>query len=505
MVLKACDRCYSSKEKCTFTGNDQQCTRCRRLKIVCSTSRRNRRIGRRPAAKAFPHGEMQVWSVDSDQQIGTRPQQRSQSTSSGGSSSQSTLTRRSKSISPSNDSVEEVGTPQSRDTVVLAPERLLASPLTLKTASDALRTVMDPEQFSVIHMPFMLGPSFAPESQKTVYTILCLSGPTLTEGYLAFLGMMTRYQRSLVLRQQEPDMVKAAKGLQRLRDVKITQDYDAACTLFLGQTMYVFNVLTAPESSMAHSIVRSALMSTKAWIPRLIHFPIMDTILMTPLLIDTVECLVRREVPIIRLPSTDRIIVDRYAGVCATLLPLLYDLCVCSHTMRTGVLAVGESPSGMYEQLADIERVILDWKPPNTPEILLKHGQYEVLAMMTQANAYRLAALLIIHRLRYPLGVEDETARDLANSIFSIMTHFAESAVQQTTALPVVFPLTMAMIEIEGPGEKLWEKLSLFAVQSRSATRLQGFIKQIRACRETGYEGLWFDVVDTQLHVAMPP
>jgi hypothetical protein len=402
--------------------------------------------------------------------------------------------------------VEEVQTAQRRETLVLAPpERLLASPVTLKTTSDAFRTVMDPEQFSVIHMPFMLGPSFVPESQKTVYTILCLSAPTLTEGYLAFLGMMTRYQRSLVMRQQEPDMVKAAKGLQRLRDVKITQDYDAACALFLGQTMYVFNVLTAPDSSTAHSIVRSALMSTKAWLPRLVHFPIMDTIIMTPMLVDTVECLVRREIPIIRMPTTERIIVDRYAGVCATLLPLLYDLCVCSHTMRTGVLNIGESPSGMYEQLADIERVILDWKPPNTPEILLKHGQYEVLAMMTQANAYRLAALLIIHRLRYPLGVEDETAQDLANSIFSIMSHFAESAAQETTALPVVFPLTMAMIEIEGPGEKLWERLSLYAVQSRSATRLQGFIKQVRECRETGYEGLWFDLVDTQLHVAMPP
>lgn len=401
--------------------------------------------------------------------------------------------------------MEEVRTTQRQNTLVWAPERLLASPTTLKTTSDAFRTVMDPEQFSVIHMPFMLGPSFVPESQKTVYTILCLSAPTLTEGYLAFLGMMTRYQRSLVMRQEEPDMVKAAKGLQRLRDVKITQDYDAACALFLGQTMYVFNVLTAPDSSTAHSIVRSALMSTKAWLPRMVHFPIMDTIIMTPMLVDTVECLVRREVPIIRMPSTERIIVDRYAGVCASLLPLLYDLCVCSHTMRTGVLAVGESPSGMYEQLADIERVILDWKPPNTPEILLMHGQYEVLAMMTQANAYRLAALLIIHRLRYPLGVEDETARDLANSIFSIISHFADSAAQETTALPVVFPLTMAMIEIEGPGEKLWERLSLFAVQSMSATRLRGFIKQVRACRETGYEGLWFDLVETQLHVAMPP
>ncbi|KAJ5157389.1 uncharacterized protein N7482_008489 [Penicillium canariense] len=369
MVLKACDRCYASKEKCTFAGNDQQCTRCRRLKIACSTSRRNKRIGRRPAAKAFPHGKMQVWSVETEQQVGTHQQEEQQQSSpsmaSEGSSAHHALTRRSKSISPSNNSMTEVPTPQNHDTLVLAPEKLLASPTSLRTTSDAFRTVMDPEQFSVIHMPFMLGSSFIPESQKTVYTILCLSAPTLTEGYLAFLGLMTRYQRSPVMRQDKPDMMKAAKGLQRLRSVRITQDYDAACALFLGQTMYVFNVLTAPDSSTAHSIVRSALMSTKAWLPRLIHFPIMDTIIMTPMLIDVVECLARREIPIIRLPNTDRIIVDRYAGLCATLLPLLYDLCVCSHTMKRGVLDVGsESPSGIYEQLADIERTILEWKPP---------------------------------------------------------------------------------------------------------------------------------------------
>jgi hypothetical protein len=399
-----------------------------------------------------------------------------------------------------------VRNPQNCDTVVLAPEKLLASPTTLKTAADAFRTVMDLEQFSVIHTPFMLGPSFVPEAQKTVYTILYFSAPTLTEGYLAFLGLMTRYQRSLVMRQDEPDMSKAAKGLQRLRSVKINQDYDAACALFLGQTMYVFNVLIAPDSSTAHAIMRSALISTKVWLPRLIHSPTLCPIIMTPILIDTVECLVRREIPIIRLPRTDHIIVDRYAGVCATLLPLLYDLCVCSHTAKRGILDIGSGPSsGIYRQLADIERSILEWNPPNPPELLEKHGQSEVLAMMTQANAYRLAALLIIHRLRYPLGVEEKTARDLANRIFSIMTHFAQTAAEKTTALPVVFPLTIAMFEVEGPGEELWNVFSPFAVQSISAARLHGFIKQVRASKESGYEGIWFDLIETQLHVAMPP
>lgn len=352
----------------------------------------------------------------------------------------------------------------------------------------------------------MLGSSFIPESQKTVYAILCLSAPTLTEGYLAFLGLMTSYQRSLVMRRGEPDMCKAAMGLQRLRSVKISHDYDAACALFLGQTMYVFNVLTAPYSNTAHSIVRSALMSTKKWIPRLIQFPIMDTITMTPILIDTVECLIHREIPIIRLHPQQRVIVDRYAGLCATLLPHLYDICECSHTLKRNVFEAGsESHSEIYDRLDKIEEAIQYWRPKTPTHIFDSYGQHAVLAMVTQANCYRLAALLLIHRLRHPLGVGNEGAQKLANNIFAELAFFAKSSVKETTALPVVFPLTMAMFEVKGPGEDLLERLASFTVQSSSASRLQEFVKLVRSSRESGFKGTLFDLVESHLHVAMPP
>ncbi|KAJ5631833.1 uncharacterized protein N7484_011933 [Penicillium longicatenatum] len=497
MVVKACNRCHAAKEKCTFNGSDQQCLRCRRLKIPCSISRRSGRIGRRPSAKAFPHGQMQVWSVE------TREQPCESELSSSKASSRAPS--RGSDTGSQSDATEELGTPNNNNMMMLSPERLIACPKKLQTQADALQTVLDVEQFSVIHTPFMLGSSFIPEAQKTVYAILTLCGPTLTEGYLAFLGMMTRHQRSLVLRPQPPDMRKAAKGLQRLRDVTIRNDYDAACTLFLGQTMYVFNVLNAPYSNTAHSIVRSALLSAKPWFHRLVQAPIMDTIIMSPMLIDTVECLAHREIPIIRFPDTERIIIDRYAGICATLLPHLYDICECSHMWKKSVLDDSATYTGYHEQLAAIEQRIQDWVPPTPPELYKNFGQHEVLAIVTQANVYRLAALLVIHRLRYPLGVEDETARALAESIFSAMELFTVSAAEKATAFPMVFPITMAMLEIEGPGEALLDKLSTFTVQATSASRLKGFVKQIRIARETGYEGVWFELVDTQLQVAMPP
>lgn len=441
---------------------------------------------------------MQIWSIE--------PQQRSAPETNTRYYSTRTPSPRSRPTSPSEPREVWKRKEDSRNVTVVMPERLLAAPTSLRTTLDALRVVEDVEQFAVIHMPFMLGINFIRDFQTAVYAALRLSAPIMTDGYLAFLGTMTRYQNSIVLRRDEPDMCKAAKGLQRLRNVIIMHIYDAACVLFLGQAMYVFNILTAATSATAHSIVRSSLITTKQWYPRLIQFSAMDTVIITPLLIDTVECLVRREVPIIRLAIPDRIIVDRYVGLCSTLLPHLYDICERSYALKKAGLDMTSEPHpGVHDLFADIEQTIREWKPDIPPRLSTEYGRHEILTMVTQAKVYRLAALLIIHRLRYPFGVEDDPAKYLANSIFSELSYFSRSAAKDSTALPVVFPLIVAMLEIEGPGEEILENLSSYTVQSICAAKLQGFVKQVRAYRESGFRGIWFDLVDTQLDAAVVP
>ncbi|KAJ5613233.1 hypothetical protein N7510_006427 [Penicillium lagena] len=441
---------------------------------------------------------MQIWSIE--------PPQRSTPEANTHRFSTHTPSPRPRPISPSETREVWKRKKYSGNVRAVMPERLLAAPTTLRTTSDALRTVENREQFAVIHMPFMMGNSFTPDFQRATYAALHLSAPILTEGYLAFLGVMTCYQKALVLRRGEPDICKAAKALKRLQNVNIIRDNDAACVLFLGQAMYVFNILTAAISSTAHSIVRSSLITTKQWYPRLIQCPAMDTVIITPILIDTVECLVRREVPIVRLMIPDRIIVDRYVGLCSTLLPHMYDICERSHALKKAALDTTSGPHpGVHDSFADIEQKIREWKPEIPPRFFTEYGRHEILIMMTQATVYRLAALLIVHRLRYPFGVEDDPATYLAHSIFSEISYFAQSAAKDATALPVVFPLIVAMLEIEGPGEEILENLSSYTVQSICAAKLQGFVKQVRASRESGYGGVWFDLVDTQLDTAVVP
>ncbi|OJJ01871.1 hypothetical protein ASPVEDRAFT_887279 [Aspergillus versicolor CBS 583.65] len=496
MVVKACDHCHGNKEKCSFADNQLACARCRHLNIVCTVSRRHRRLGRRPAAKSFPHGIMQVWGIEDQERSKPKAQEC-------GVSPHAPITE---STSRMPTDIKD-GVTQDAITAVVppAPERLLAAPADLRTISDALRTVEDVQQFAVIHMPFMLGTTFALDCQRAVHTILRFSAPTLTEGYLAFLGLMTRHQSSLVLHKQSPDLEKAAKGLQRLRSVTVTHDYDAACALFLGQAMYVFDILTTANSSTAHSIMRSAMISAQQWYPRLINFPAMDTVIICPILVDTTECLARREIPVIRLTLPDRIIVDRYAGLCSTLLPLLYDLCALSNARKNIVNDTTSETDPGDDWLGDVEQKIKDWKPVTPPTFYTDHGKHETLIMMTQARVYRLAGLLVIHRLRFPFGVEDEAAKGLASSIFSEMFSFARSPGKDSTALPVVFPLIVAMFEVEGPGEEILGILSSFTVQGLCAAKLQGFVKQVRAFRKSGFRGTWFDLVETHLNAAMVP
>ena len=278
--------------------------------------------------------------------------------------------------------------------------------------------------------------------------------------------------------------------------------------------MYVFETMTSTFSTPAHAIIRCALMSTKDWFPILIREPALDTAIVCPVLIDIVECLTRREIPVVRLPiPSNRIIVDRYAGLCVTLLPLLYDLCTLSYDLKVANHPTTTAVTDNADYLTNIERAIQYWKPTLPPNLFTDYDKEEILLMTTQSVIYRLAALLIIHRLRYPLGINDEPAINHATAIFSELYKFAFSMTVSMPqkkqpalgALPMVFPLMLAMLEIEGPGETLLGLLSSFTVQSVCATRIAGFVNEVRVARQAGFGRIWFDLVDSKLHVSVIP
>lgn len=352
----------------------------------------------------------------------------------------------------------------------------------------------DADDFSATHGYFMIGPTFNTPFYSVVRWLV--TSPSNTEhigGYLAFLSLIRRLQvahPSL----STVELMAGANGLRSLQNLALIRQRNsgleahlATSILGLGSAMAVFETLTTCHS--AHTIMKSALLSIRPYYDLLLQNPSLDPVTITPVLSDTIECLVRRTVPIIRFPSLIRVVVDRYVGLCCTLLPLLYDLCECSSLAR-------ESRQNGKDPYEDVERMIHAWEPIFPVDFLDTYTQEESTAMVTQAKVYRLAALLVVHRLRFPLGREDEEAQDMAKEIIGHLLYYALSDASSCRVMPMMFPLLVAMLEVEGPGEKVIDHISKVNVQVLHTTQLLRFIAFVRYQREQGFRGLWFELAE---------
>ncbi|KAH6999298.1 hypothetical protein EDB80DRAFT_724560 [Ilyonectria destructans] len=489
MTPKACDRCYQNKEKCSFTSSAETCIRCQYLSIDCRTSRKKKRKGRRPILKPLGYGTLQVWETGPDGETeasNARPVTHTldyHSTWTTVDISQSMFLRR-------------------------FQDEVFRRPFTPQTALDAMDIVTNEDKFTILHSPFAMGRSFIRDFRLAISSVLHHSAPAIMDGYLASMALVAHCQASCLL-LATPDLNRGTKALQTLQSVEILRSHDALCVLLLGQALFVFEIITNSSPTSAHSIVRSALISAQPWYSVLGRDPGFDTITLCPVLLDLVGCLVYRKVPIIRLCGQDRIVVDRYVGLCSTLLPLLYRLCERSHAAKSNAATrnwKSTSREHLKDGYSDIETSIELWAPEIPPGFFTAYDNTERRMMIMQANAYRLAALLVIHRLRFPLGVQDNLGQSYAYRIIEgISSFFAQKNTQDAAAFPVTFPLFISMLEVEGPGEDLLENLRSFPVQNICMLRMHDFVKYVRMMKGSGFNSLWFNLVEFNLTCALIP
>ncbi|KAF3809972.1 hypothetical protein GCG54_00014186 [Colletotrichum gloeosporioides] len=276
----------------------------------------------------------------------------------------------------------------------------------------------------------------------------------------------------------------------------------------LGQILIVYHLFTTCTSAWA--INRHAILSAKKSYSDLLAQPIFDPISITPILFDTAESLIRREIPVIQVPKTDRFIVDRSVGLCWSFLPLLHELCEVSERMKTRssqdlLKQSQERLSEVDDAFTAVERAIRAWEPSAPPTLFEDFTSIEVAAMLTQARVYRTAALLLIHRLRYPLGVEDAVARWHANMICAELTGFVNLTPEDMRGLPVGLPLLVAMLETRESASSIIRGLGLFASHPQHLAALDNFVGLAWAARRGGFQGLWFDLVHVSLQVPVVP
>ncbi|KAI0126179.1 hypothetical protein BJ170DRAFT_583546 [Xylariales sp. AK1849] len=500
----ACERCHRYKEKCSFGRAQKSCSRCSTLGEQCRP-RLRKRMGRRPVAQQLPYGATSVMHlVRGEQNDAVHPITGDQVVCDDVKYANPAKRLRRRSSRP-DPRLPCPNTPVRHDATTWAGS--LCNPPSFRTLRPPLRSswqvnhvLETTEGFFEGHRTFVLGRSFVDDFQSTVRRLFARSPQILADAYSVALKLMgSRHATSPGL--DGHDLTIGAHCLQRLIDgsSSITHPEDAAVIVLLGQALLVYNTLIPSPTTQV--ITRGTLLSVKHWYPALIKRPYLDAVTLTPVLMDTIECLIRREMPVIQLLAPDRCIVDRFLGVCASLLPLLYELCEQSYQAKTNGIMEKVSPWDPVEDspYTEIKRKIRDWAPELPSCFFTTYSALEVSIMLAQARSYRIAALLVIHRLRFPLGIEDLVAQRYADDILREISILKAWPSDAATGLGLDFPLLVATLELPGLGSDIYKAFEPLRFRRQHSDEILDFIKFVTKARENGYCGLWFDLVHNRL------
>jgi hypothetical protein len=488
----ACERCYTYKKQCRYGHNQSSCSGCNVLGRVCR-ERTRKRLGRKPKVAQFPSGTFSVLNLEPKVSSRISPSELCHSE-----------LRPAPNPSKSSPYIQSFLTSRGSKSQLLkagrSPEPLSTyTPTCLSDSDQQIRQVLwTKEGFFSGHRPFMLGKSFADDFHTTVLLLFNQSPHILADGYRAILKLMN--SRNQAIDDSQPDVSLGTVCLRSFTTISssVANENEAAVLLMLGQLLLAYNALLWLGST--RTLTHGILLAVKHWYPAMLQRPELDCVTITPILIDTVDCLIRRNIPIVRFPETERCIVSREMGVCSSLLPLLYDLCERSYQLKITspeypTVIIGRNSENPY---ADIEERIRNWSPNYPPDYSLKYMSSEVAAMSTIACTYRLAALLIIHRLQFPLGVEDSVDKIYAESILDELSLLSWWPSDGATGLGLDFPLLVATVELPSRGARLSNVYEPMRYCKRQSGDIMTFARRVKEAQDVGFRGLWFDLVEDQ-------
>ncbi|KAF2843053.1 hypothetical protein M501DRAFT_966056 [Patellaria atrata CBS 101060] len=340
---------------------------------------------------------------------------------------------------------------------------------------------------------FVLGPSFSTNFQSLVEIGLSEYRELVREGCLACAGAVF-HARSKKSGFDNINFERSAVGLRKLRRGNVTKR-DTGAFLALGLTLATFDLITSGTS--AHMITRFTLSLINLSHPSIWMDPCMQSEPLCLIFMDTVECLLRRQIPVIRYRVRDPYLVDRLIGLCSPLLPIMYDVCWLAYESRSRSSLLQQLSPNLFD---DLNELVASWRPRPSPDLLSKFSSQEVTCMLTQARVLRMAVSLVLHRLKYPFGVEDRMATRLSTDILSECA-ICSSIVGEADKLPqTLFPWMMAAIEVTSPEKRLM-LLGMELPKSREilsvpTAKMKESIRFVWDIRDAGYATSLFDILE---------
>lgn len=416
---RSCDRCHSLKERCERRPpNSATCVRCKRLELACAAERPVKKSGRRPQRPAEAASDAEA--AKGVAQALARPIL---------ATTASTLLTAAAAPPP----------PQQRTATLDDDDADLLQLI------DSINAIQDS-----FFGHFVLGPTWFRSHRQALLSSLCAAHELLRDAFLACFLLWPSQTDAF----QAPSAVdvsrsygRASAAVDKLRRIQVASAADASSCLALGMLLLTFAHRLGNESYhiCAHVLgsVKPVLDADAALKP-----PPDYSFLSCIILTEMEGCLVRTAVPTLRLPPAvvGRLAADRYLGVCASLMPLLYDLCCVNSLMERG------EPSDAAERLESVESAIRSWRPALPQDFPAPFTTKEACCMLCQAHAMQTAALLILHRLRYPFGSVDSPALALSTSILMQIEsiHF----VCGQPVPNVCLPLFVACMEVQDGAER---------------------------------------------------
>ncbi|QDS71578.1 hypothetical protein FKW77_006022 [Venturia effusa] len=343
---------------------------------------------------------------------------------------------------------------------------------------------------------FVHGINFVPSLGDLVSKRVTQYPDLVNEGLLACAGAVFRCRNKLT-GFDDVDMARSAIALRKLRYAPVSVDKLEAI-LTLGNLLATYELLTSSQT--AHAITRFTL----SLVQPLYHAQPslkLPTELISLCFVDTVECLVRREIPVIKIPVESATLIDRYAGLLCPLLPVLYELCEIGNTYALGGPKNEQEKRLLADHINSLDNRLSSWRPLPPPGFASQFNTRDSIFLLTQARVYRAAGLLILHRLQHPFGDDDNLGRRMSFFILSESSLCVDLLSAPNTIPKTLFPWMIAGVELVTPEERQSFLAQVPAedreIMALPISRMKEFCKYVWQARDKR-EGLsWFDLVAT--------
>jgi len=340
----------------------------------------------------------------------------------------------------------------------------------------------------------VVSPRFRNAERKSLAGPFPDSWPILKDAYLAYAGVLKLLHSGGARSEDDDSHIRhATSAMTTLRSLPITNPEDAKLCLTLGSTLALS--VSAAIGMGITDICHYCLSVTKPFIDT----TAIDTEKVPQIgllvLLETMECLVYRQKPTLRIPLRTPSSVDRHLGLSLSLLPYYHDLCIISNSLldRSDARLLGPH----QQQLEELRARVEDWQPSHPERFINEFSAAEVVQLLAQARAYRLAALLLVHRLRYPFGQENGQA-DIWSHEIMLELELAKRISKQPVRF-VTLPFIVAAIEVRDPTERENTKRNVdgyvdqFTPVVQEATKI--FLSRIWNERDLHVNCSWLDSV----------